>query len=168
MKSFKQHINEARITIHSAMFNFMNKEIKQLMKKHDAYINSSDKTYTTISTPSASFEKDYRSMMKKHKKKIMQHFKIESSEFTERFDPRGKLDSKDFSYDELQYMNITKRLMDKHDLRWSSGATKVAVALRGKRGKRDIGITGHPNDIRAFKADLEKAIKKMKDKSRRN
>ena len=98
MKSFKQNINEARITIHSAMFNFMNKEIKQLMKKHDAYINSSDKTYTTISTPSASFEKDYRSLMKKHKKKIMQHFKIESSEFTERFDPRGKLDSKDFSY----------------------------------------------------------------------
>ena len=80
MKSFKQHINEARITIHKSMFDFMNKEIKQLMKKHDAYISSSDKTYITISTPSASFEKDYSALMKKHKKKIIQHFKIESNE----------------------------------------------------------------------------------------
>tara|TARA_B100000941_G_scaffold92303_1_gene64077 strand:- start:2274 stop:2945 length:672 start_codon:yes stop_codon:yes gene_type:complete len=78
-------VNEARITVHSAMFNFLNKEIKQLMKKHDAYINKSetDKTYTTISTPSASFEKDYSALMKKHKKKIIQHFKIESNEVME-------------------------------------------------------------------------------------
>jgi len=75
-----QSIQEARITIHNAMFNFMNKEIKQLMKKHDAYVNKgeSDKTYTTISTPSPDFDKDYSALMKKHKKKIIQHFKIES------------------------------------------------------------------------------------------
>ena len=74
-----QNIQEARITIHGAMFNFLNKEIKQLMKKHNAYVNKgeSDKTYTVISTPSADFEKDYSSLMKKHKKKIIQHFKIE-------------------------------------------------------------------------------------------
>ena len=77
-----QSIQEARITIHNAMFNFMNKEIKQLMKKHDAYVNKgeSDKTYTTISTPSPDFDKDYTALMKKNKKKIIQHFKIESVE----------------------------------------------------------------------------------------
>ena len=77
-----QSIQEARITIHNAMFNFMNKEITQLMKKHDAYVNKgeSDKTYTTISTPSPNFDKDYTALMKKNKKKIIQHFKIEAVE----------------------------------------------------------------------------------------
>ena len=79
-----QSLQEARITIHGAMFNFLNKEIKQLMKKHNAYVNKgeSDKTFTVISTPSSGFEKDYSALMKKHKKKIIQHFKLESVDIT--------------------------------------------------------------------------------------
>ena len=95
-----QPIQEARITIHKSMFDFMNKEIKQLMKKHDAYVNKgeSDKTYTVISTPSASFEKDYSSLMKKHKKKIIQHFKIEDVQ-----------EDKEY-IDEAKYTNVHNKI----------------------------------------------------------
>jgi len=84
-------------------------------------------------------------------------------ELREAFNIRGKLDTKDFSYDELQYINITDKLMKKHDLMWASGATSTFVALRGRRNKT-VGISGHPNDIKAFKADLQKALKKLRSK----
>jgi len=79
----------------------------------------------------------------------------------EAFNIRGKLDTKNFSYNELQYMNVTDKLIKKHGLRWASGAKNTSVALKGRRNK-SAGITGHPNDIKAFKADLQKALKKMK------
>ena len=84
-------------------------------------------------------------------------------ELREAFNIRGKIDTKDFSYDELQYINVTDKLMKKHDLMWASGAKNTSVALRGRRNKT-AGISGHPNDIKAFKADLQKALKKLKSK----
>ena len=84
-------------------------------------------------------------------------------ELREKFNIRGKLDTKDFSYDELQYINVTDKLMKKHDLMWASGSKNTFVALRG-RWNKTVGISGHPNDIKAFKADLQKALKKLRSK----
>ena len=80
-----------------------------------------------------------------------------------------KKDSMSFTFNELQYINITDKLVKKHDLRWGNGAKNTSVALRNasdNRNKKDNvpSLVGHPNDLRAFKSDLEKAVKKMKSK----
>ena len=87
--------------------------------------------------------------------------------FKEFEEARGnKKDHMKFFYKELQYVNITDRLMKKHDLMWGNGAKNTMVALRNvknRSSKDDVpGIFGHPNDLKAFKSDLEKAVKKMK------
>ena len=87
--------------------------------------------------------------------------------FKEFEEARGnKKDHMKFFYKELEYVNITDRLMKKHDLMWGNGAKNTMVALRNvkNRSKKDDvpGIFGHPNDLKAFKSDLEKAVKKMK------
>ena len=87
--------------------------------------------------------------------------------FKEFAEARGnKKDSMSFTYNELQYINITDRLVKKHDLMWGSGAKNTSVALRNvkdRNSKDDVpSLFGHPNDLKAFKSDLKKALKKLK------
>ena len=87
--------------------------------------------------------------------------------FKEFKEARGdKKDSMSFTYNELQYINITDKLVKKHDLMWGNGAKNTSVALRNvknRTSKKGVpSLVGHPNDLRAFKSDLEKALKKMK------
>jgi len=87
--------------------------------------------------------------------------------FKEFKEARGdKKDSMSFTYNELQYINVTDRLAKKHDLRWGNGAKNTSVALRNvkNRNSKDAvpSLVGHPNDLKAFKSDLKKALKKLK------
>ena len=87
--------------------------------------------------------------------------------FKEFKEARGdKKDSMSFTYNELQYINITDKLTKKHDLRWGNGAKNTSVALRNvkDRNNKDAvpSLVGHPNDLKAFKSDLKKALKKLK------
>lgn len=87
--------------------------------------------------------------------------------FKEFKEARGdKKDSMSFTYNELQYINITDKLTKKHDLRWGNGAKNTSVALRNVKDRNKKGavpsLVGHPNDLKAFKSDLKKALKKIK------
>ena len=84
--------------------------------------------------------------------------------FKEFKEARGdKKDSMSFTYNELQYINITDKLTKKHDLRWGNGAKNTSVALRNVKDRNKKGavpsLVGHPNDLKAFKSDLKKALK---------
>lgn len=86
--------------------------------------------------------------------------------FKEIRDRGDKKDSMSFTYNELQYINITDKLVKKHDLSWGNGAKNTSAALRNvknRTSKKGVpSLVGHPNDLRAFKSDLKKAMKKIK------
>ena len=86
--------------------------------------------------------------------------------FKEIRDRGDKKDSMSFTYNELQYINITDKLVKKHDLSRGNGAKNTSAALRNvknRTSKKGVpSLIGHPNDLRAFKSDLKKAMKKIK------
>ena len=137
-----------------------NMTISQLLKKHEKRLglNFKEEVEEAVS-PAQQAAIAIAKKEKEKKESVMDAYRK-----MHEVNIRGKLDTKYFSYAELQYMNITDKLMKKHDLMWASGSKNTIVALKGRRGATDIGISGHPNDIKAFKADLQKALKKMKSK----